>query len=344
MATTIKTIAKITGVSHSTVSRALRGSPLVADVTAERIRIAAEQLDYLPSAAARSLKTKRTHVLGVILSGIADPFFSEVLNGIEGAAHAAGYSLFIGSSNHDADKEARIVQTMLEQRIDGGIICSTPVSIERWRQFPTDRFPIVVINNQAADHYNFSIYHDDIDGSRQLARHLIELGHRKIAYLGNSHSGKTTLDRLSGLQEEMEFQGLSVAPDQIHHAPGGSLQMGAEGMNYFLNLPHPPTAVMCFNDLLAIGALKACRQAGVRVPDEISVTGFDNIAFSEFSVPPLTTLDQPKYEIGRQAAQLLLSLLSEESGLHSHTQGVKVLKGRLLVRATTAKPRKKETL
>jgi LacI family repressor for deo operon, udp, cdd, tsx, nupC, and nupG len=100
---------------------------------------------------------------------------------------------------------------------------------------------------------------------------------------------------------------------------------------------------MCFNDMLAIGALKACRQAGVRVPDEISVTGFDNIAFSEFSVPPLTTLDQPKYEIGREAAQLLLSLLSEESDLRSHTQGVKVLKGKLLVRATTAKPRKKET-
>ena len=229
--------------------------PLVADLTAERIRKAAQQLDYLPSAAARSLKTKRTHVLGVILSGIADPFFSEVLNGIEGAAHAAGYSLFIGSSNHDADKEARIVQTMLEQRIDGGIICSTPVSIERWRQFPTDRFPIVVVNNQAADHYNFSIYHDDIDGSRQLARHLIELGHKDIAYLGNSHSGKPPRPversaRRNGIPWSVCF------PDHIHYVPGGSLQMGAEGMNYFLSLPNPPTAVMCFNDMLAIGALK----------------------------------------------------------------------------------------
>lgn len=344
MSATIKTIAKMTGVSHSTVSRALRGSPLVAEDTAERIRQAAQQLGYLPSAAARSLKTNRTRILGVIVSGIADPFFSEVLNGIEQAAQAAGYSLFIGSSNHEPEKEEKIFQTMLEQRIDGVIICSTPVSVDRWRQFPTEAFPIVVVNNQAADHYNYSIYHDDVDGSRQVARHLIALGHHQIAYLGNSQSGKTTLDRLNGLNTEMNAHGLSIIPEHIYHVPGGSPQMGIEGMNYFLNLPSPPTAVMCFNDMLALGGLKSCRQAGMRVPDDISVTGFDNITISEFSEPPLTTLDQPKKEIGREAAQLLLSLLGSDSGQLNSTQRVKVLKGQLLVRDSTAKPKSKETL
>jgi len=336
--TTIKTIARLTGVSHSTVSRALRGSPLVAEETAERIRLAAQQAGYLPSAAARSLKTNRTRVLGVILSGIADPFFSEVLYGIEDCAQEGGYSLFIGSANHDPDKEQKIIQTMLEQRIDGVIICSTPVSAERGSQFPTDAFPIVVVNNQAADNYNYSIYHDDIDGSRQVARHLIELGHTRIAYLGNALSGKTTLDRLNGFKAEMAAHGLTVDAQYIHHVAGGTAEMGALGMQHLLKLQPLPSAVMCFNDMLAVGVLKTCREAGIRVPQDLSVTGFDNITFSEYTHPSLTTLNQPKREIGREAAQLLLSLLSPDAEVLPQTQQVKVLKGLLLVRESTAVP------
>lgn len=338
MNATIKTIAKLAGVSHSTVSRALTGSPLVAEQTAERIRQTADQLGYLPSAAARSLKTNRTNVLGVILSGIADPFFSEVLFGIEACAQERGYSLFIGSSNHDPEKEQKIIQTMLEQRIDGVIICSTPVSVERGRQFPSDGFPIVVVNNQAADNYNYSIYHDDVDGSRKVAHHLIELGHRRIAYLGNAQSGKTTLDRLSGFQQEMQAHGLSIPPEYIHHVESGTAEMGMQGASYFLNLPEQPSAIMCFNDMLAIGVLKGCRQAGLRIPQDISVTGFDNITFSEFTSPTLTTLDQPKREIGREAAQLLLDLLAAQTGQAEHIQQVRVLQGRLLVRESTTVP------
>jgi DNA-binding LacI/PurR family transcriptional regulator len=338
MTTTIKSIAKLTGVSHSTVSRALRGNPLVAEETAARIRLAAQQLGYLPSAAARSLKTNRTRILGVIVSGIADPFFSEVLFGIEACAQEGRYSLFIGSSQHDPYKEQKIVQTMLEQRIDGVIICSTSFSAERGRQFLAHGFPIVVVNNQAADNFNFSIYHDDVDGSRQVACHLIELGHERIAYLGNSSSGKTTLDRLNGFQAEMEAHGLQVFPEYIHHVAGGSAEMGLEGFDYFRQLETLPTAIICFNDMVAIGVLKGCRSAGIRVPQDLSVTGFDNITFSDYTHPTLTTLDQPKREIGREAAQLLLNLLSSDQEQTPQTQQVKVLKGRLLVRESTAPP------
>lgn len=338
MNTTIKTIAKLTGVSHSTVSRALRGSSLVAEETAERIRQAARQAGYLPSAAARSLKTNRTHVLGVILSGIADPFFSEVLYGIEESAQEGGYSLFIGLANHDPDKEQKIIQTMLEQRIDGVIICSTPVSVERGRQFPANGFPIVVVNNQAADNYNYSIYHDDEDGIQQVARHLIELGHKRIAYLGNALSGKATLDRLNGFKTEMAAHSLAVEAQLIHHVAGGTAEMGAQGMLYFLKLPMLPTAIICFNDLMAVGVLKTCRSAGIRIPQDISVTGFDNITFSEYTHPTLTTLDQPKRDMGREAAHLLLSLLSYDKIVQAKMQQVKVLKGRLLVRESTAAP------
>jgi LacI family transcriptional regulator, repressor for deo operon, udp, cdd, tsx, nupC, and nupG len=198
---------------------------------------------------------------------------------------------------------------------------------------------MVVINNQAAEDFRYSIYHDDVDGSQQVARHLIELGHRRIAYLGNSRSGRTTLDRLSGLRQEMESNGLSIPTEYIHEVQGGNPEYGAEASSYFLGLPKRPTAVFCFNDMLAIGVLKGFHQVGIRVPDDISLSGFDNIIFSAFTNPPLTTLDQPKQYIGAEAARLLLELLnSPKARINIDEQKVRILKGRLLVRASTGAP------
>jgi len=185
MTVTIKDIAKEAGVSHTTVSRALRGSSLISDETTRRIQETALTLGYLPSAAARSLKTNRSQALGIIVSSIDDPYFSEILQGIEEIAQANHYSLFIAASQRDAERESVIVQAMRQHRVDGIIICSTPFSAERSQQFSKYDIPIVMINNQAAEEYRYSIYHDDMDGSRQIARHLIGLGHRRIAYLGN---------------------------------------------------------------------------------------------------------------------------------------------------------------
>jgi DNA-binding LacI/PurR family transcriptional regulator len=195
--------------------------------------------------------------------------------------------------------------------------------------------PLVVINNQAAEDFRYSIYHDDVDGSRQVTHHLIELGHRKIAYLGNSLSGRTTLDRLTGFRQEMESNGLAVPAEYIHEAPGGDPENGIEASKRFLALPQRPTAIICYNDMLAIGVLKGLRQLGVQLPEEISVTGFDNIIFSAYTNPPLTTFDQPKRFIGMEAARLLLGLLKHEP---DDGEKVKMLKGELLIRASTVAP------
>lgn len=335
MATSIKDIAKITGVSHSTVSRALRQSTLISSETTERIRRVAQELGYRPSAAARSLKTNRTQVLGVIVSNIADPYFSELLYGVEECAQEKGYSLFIASSRHDPIRERKIVQTMMEQRTDGVIICSSSFSTEQGRQLLDHGFPVVVINNQAADNFHFSIYHDDIDGSRKVTRHLIDLGHRRIGYMGNLRSGRTSLDRQTGFQTAMSEANLPVAAETIYVAEGGEARMGFEAMNYFLGLATRPTAVFCFNDLMAIGALNACSLAGVAVPGQISIAGFDNISYSEYTTPSITTFDQPKHSIGREAANLLFSLLDLETSEWPETQKVIILKGDLLVRKST---------
>jgi DNA-binding LacI/PurR family transcriptional regulator len=330
---TIKDIAKRVGVSHTTVSRALHGNSLISDETSERIRQMAREMGYQPSAAARSLKTNRSQVLGVILSSLDDPFFSEILQGIEDSAQESNFSLFIAASRHDSNRERKIVQTMMEHRVDGVIICSTSFGAEQGRQLLEYGFPTVVVNNQSAENFRYSIYHDDVDGSRQVTRHLIELGHQRIAYLGNSISGRTTLDRLSGFRQEMEAGGLSIPTEYIYEVPGGGAEHGMLGGEYFLSLSVRPTAIVCFNDLIATGALKCLHEKHLRIPNDISVTGFDNVSFSAYTTPPLTTFDQPKRFIGMEAARLLLGLLhsTPDAG-----EKVTILRGSLLVRASTA--------
>ncbi len=339
MPTTIKDVAKRAEVSHSTVSRALRGNPLISDETSARVRQVAREMGYHPSAAARSLKTHQTKALGVVVRNIDDPFFSEILQGIEDVAQHEGYSIFISSSQDDSERDRSVVEAMREHRVDGVIICSTSFSSSQSQQLLDHGAPIVVINNQAAEEYRYSIYHDDEDGCRQITRHLIDLGHQRIAYLGNSLSGRTTLDRLFGFQAEMQAAGLPVPAENIHQIPGGGPENGQAGLDYFLGLAHRPTALVCFNDMMAIGALKGLQLAGIQVPEECSVTGFDNIVFSAYTNPPLTTFDQPKNYIGAEAARLVLDLLKSNPENQAPVRKSQTLKGRLLVRESTASPR-----
>jgi DNA-binding LacI/PurR family transcriptional regulator len=339
MSVTIKDIAKVAGVSHTTVSRALRNHPAISPDTVARIHRIAAEMGYLPSAMARGLKTNRSQALGVILSSIDDPFFSEVLQGIEDVCQSGHYSLFVAASHRDLIREEAIVRAMGERRVDGIIVCSTPFSQEHGQQLRAYGLPIVVINNQAADDYPYSIYHDDQSGSRQVTRHLIDLGHCRIAYLGNAQAGRTTQDRLSGFLEEMLAAGLFVPEAYIFQGSSGQPSGGYEGARYFLSLKIPPTAIVCFNDQMAIGAIRALHDAGVSVPGDCSITGFDNIQTAAYVSPPLTTFDQPKYSLGCEAAHLMLRLLSRPSEeLPASGSEVLFLKGHLIVRNSTSSP------
>jgi DNA-binding LacI/PurR family transcriptional regulator len=340
MAVTIKDVARRAGVNHSTVSRALQASPLISQETTRRVRQAALELGYQPSAAARSLKTRSTQVLGVVVSNIDDPFFGEVLQGIEDTAQSKGYSLFIAASQHDQDRQQVIVRAMREHRVDGLIICSTSFGAVQNKQFSDNGIPIVVINNQAAEDYKYSIYHDDADGSAQVTRYLLNLGHTRIAYLGNSLSGRTTLDRLAGFQQAMRAAGQVIPDEYILRVSGANPEQGMAAMDHLLVLPTPPTALVCYNDMLAIGVIRGLQQAGYKVPGDFSVTGFDNIVYSAYTNPPLTTFDQPKRFIGTEAARLILGLLIPAGDeILPVEPRIRMLKGRLLVRASTASPR-----
>lgn len=338
MQVTVKDIAKKAGVSHSTVSRALHSNPLISEETKVRIQQLALEMGYLPSAAARSLKTKHSHALGVIVSAIDDPFFSGILQGVEGIAQKRGYSVLMAASQRDHEREQAIVQDMRKRQVDGLIICSASFSTEQLRKLLDYGIPIVVVNNQAAEEYRYSIYHDDVDGSQQVTQHLIKLGHKRIAYLGNSLSGRTTLDRLTGFRQEMESAGLDIPHEYVFEVAGSSPEDGFNALNHFLNLPNRPTALFCFNDMLAIGVLKGLHAAGIRVPEGFSVVGFDNIVFSAYTNPSLTTLDQPKRHIGAEAARLILGLLDPLASEEAPGQEIQKLKGRLLIRQSTAPP------
>jgi len=335
MAVTIKDIARHAGVSHATVSRALHGSPLISGETSARIRQISAELGYQPSVAARSLKTNRSQALGVIVSHIADPFFGEILQGIDEIAQQGGYSLFIAASQYSLARERAIVKTMREHRVDGIIICSTPFSAEQSDLLLSYKTPLVVINNQSAEDYRYSIYHDDLDGGQQVTQHLLNLGHKRIAYLGSALAGRTNDQRLSGYKERMQAAGLSIPEGFIHAVQGNDPELGRAAARHFLALPERPTAIFCFNDMLATGVLHGLRLAGLCIPQECSVAGFDNITFSAYTNPPLTTFNQPKHEIGTQAARLLLELLGPEG--ESHMQTIQAVQGQLLVRESTGR-------
>jgi DNA-binding LacI/PurR family transcriptional regulator len=336
MPTTIKDIARQAGVSHTTVSRALHNSPHLSIKTIQRIQQIATELGYHPSFAARSLKTNRSQALGVIVSHIADPFFSEILQGIDDVAQANGYSLFIAAAQHDPQRESAIVQSMREHSVDGVILCSPQLPLEQSRQLQSYKIPIVAINNQSEEDYCYSIYHDDIDGGKQACAYLVNLGHSRIAYLGDASSGRTTRERLSGFQQVMAEHELPVPDEYIHQVYGNSPAHGQEAAEYFLNLPIRPTALICYNDMLAIGVMKGFIQAGINVPQDISLTGFDNIQFSDFTYPPLTTIDQPKRFLGAEAARMMLAQLRSASLRQEPV--IKRLKGMLLIRQSAAPP------
>ncbi len=336
MAVTIKDIARVAQVSHSTVSRALSGHQGIPAETAERIKKIASELGYVPSAVARGLKTSRSQALGIIVTRIDDPFFSEILQGIEDVFQEVGYSLFVAASHRDTNREKAVAQTMLEHRVDGLIVCTTQFGDEHYRLLKGYGFPIVMVGNSELSDYRPMVCHDDFYGCRQVARHLIALGHTRIAFLGNACAERTTQGRLNGFLAEMNASGLSIPESYVYNSPEDQLKGGENGARHFLGLAPRPSAIVCFNDMMALGVLKTLREAGVSIPGECSVVGFDDIPFAAYTNPPLTTFEQPKYQLGYEAAKMMYALLQPQLEPPTGREYSLVLRGKLTVRETTA--------
>ncbi len=330
----IKDIARIARVSHSTVSRALHNSPLVNRETAERIRRIAEQMGYRPSAVARSLVTRKTKTIGVVVTTISDPFIAEVVSGIEEVANDHGYSVFLANSNADPDREIKVVHSFHERRVDGILVTASRVGALYMDHLNEMKVPIVLINNQHPGEFVHSVMIDNVTASRQATEHLIQLGHRRIAYIGDQFGYQSDTERFAGYRQALERGGLIFQPELVVHGDGRP-EGGMRAMERLLALLCWPTAVFCYNDMTALGALRVIRSRGLRVPEDISLVGFDDLFIASYTDPPLTTIRQPKRQMGRLAMELLLKLFAGENPQQTiHVQG------ELILRDSTAPPRK----
>jgi len=328
----IKDIARVAGVSHSTVSRALRKSPLVNPKTTAEIQKIAEDLGYQPSAVARGLVTRKTYTIGVVVTTIADPFVSEVVIGIELAANDHGYSVILANSNADPAREKSVVHSFAERRVDGIVVTSSRVGVLYTPLLAQMMVPIVLINNQHPGEFVHSVMIDNVQGSREATAHLIGLGHRRIAYIGDQYGHQSDAERMQGYREGLDCAGLPFVPELVVHGDSRP-EEAIVAMDKLLALDDPPTAVFCYNDMTALGVLRSMHIHGVRVPEDISIVGFDDLFIASYTQPQLTTVRQPMRKMGRMAMESLLKLMSGQTSAES----VKV-PAELIVRESTAPP------
>lgn len=298
-------------VSHSTVSRALQNSPLVSPETSEKIRRIARESGYRASAVARGLVTKRTRTIGLVVTTIADPFASEVVNGIEEAANAHGYSVFLADSSADPVREQQVVQSFAERRVDGIVVTSSRVGALYLPVLSEMGVPIILINNQHPGPFVHSVMINNVDGSLQAADHLIGLGHRRIAYLGDQFGYQSDTERLAGYRQALDHAGIRFDEALIVRGDGKP-EEAMRAMEKLLALSDPPTAVCCYNDMTALGAMRTIRQHGLRIPEDISVAGFDDLFLASYTQPTLTTVRQPMHRMGLLAMEKLCGLMSGE--------------------------------
>jgi DNA-binding LacI/PurR family transcriptional regulator len=328
----IKDIARLVGVSHSTVSRALRESPVVNAETAGRIKKVANQHGYRASLIGRSLVLRRSMTVGCVATDIADPFVAEVVAGIEDIANRQGYAVFLASSHADPERELDVVRSFHERRVDGVVIPASRVGSLYLAHLAELRTPIVLINNQHPGSYMYSVSIDNVGAARLMTRHLLELGHQSIGYIGHRSGSQADTDRLKGLRIELRRAKLTLPSQLVMHADA-TPEGGRAMMQRLLERRHPPTAVFCYDDLTALGALAAARAAGVSVPGELSVSGFDDLFVASYCAPPLTTIRQPMKQMGRRASEILLALLRGETAKKTVR-----FSGELVVRESTATP------
>jgi DNA-binding LacI/PurR family transcriptional regulator len=325
----ITDLAKAAGVSPSTVSRALRDHPRISAQKRATIRALAQQMGYQPSQIARSLVTGRTKTLGIVITDVTDPFVAEVMKGAEQAGRETGYSLLFATSRRDPGQELLAARLLIGREVDGLVVISSRAAGQYAELLKSNGVPLLLVNHELNDRHAHSVRTDHRDGIRQAIAHLWQLGHSRIAFVAGPEGGRSSRERLEAFQEASDALGLLRVPEWIVDGRG-LVEDGAKAFGTLWFLPERPTAVICYNDLTAIGLMAEASEAGVRVPGSLSVIGYDNIPLSGFTTPPLTTVDQPKETLGRTAVLNCIRALNGEDVADV------VLPGSLVIRKSTA--------
>jgi LacI family repressor for deo operon, udp, cdd, tsx, nupC, and nupG len=323
---TVKEIAAAAKVSVATVSRALQRPELVSEKTRERINEVVKRLGYTPNALARNLRTSRTRLIVALLPDIANPFFSEVIRGIEQVAYEKGYSVLLGETQSNLVREQAYADMVAARQVDGMI-----TMFHRVPAIPMDgRLPLVNACEYVKDSAISSVYVDNVAAAEAAIDYLVALGHRDIAFIAGPSSSPICVDREQGYHLALERAGIAVDP-ALTAVGDFSIEAGERAIEMFRTQGRTFSAVFCSNDEMAIGAMRALSSAGLRIPEDVSVIGFDDIRFSRYTTPPLTTLSQPKNALGREAMTMLIEILNDPTV----PPRKRVLSAELVVRGST---------
>jgi LacI family transcriptional regulator len=307
---TIHDVARHAGVSVATVSRVLNSSGPVREETRLRIGAVAKRLGYRPNSAARTLKTRKTSTLGVLLPDLFGEFFSEVIRGIDQTAQREGYQLLLSSSHGDVGQIEAAMRAM-SGRVDGLIVMSPAVDARSLATNLPSALPVVLLNCRVEGDSFVSVNIDNFGGARDVVQHLIGLGHRGIAMIQGAPGNHDSDERLRGYREALQAAGIAVETRLI--IPGDFTEAaGYLAARQILDMQPRPSAVFAANDAMAIGALSAMRDAGISVPDEVAVVGFDDIPIARYLSPPLTSVHTAIDGLGARAVEILCTLLRKE--------------------------------
>ena len=306
MDTTIKDIAKIAGVSYATVSRALNDKYGVNPITRDEILRIAEELNYSPNGIARGLVKKQTHTVGLIIPDITNPFFPEVARGAEDLLEREGYSVFLCNSNWEKTRENKYINLLIEKRVDGLIIApsASVVSDSDKKQF--ERLPVVLMSGVQSGSGTDSVVLNNVKGGYIAGQYLLGKGRRKFCFIGGAEDSFSVKERFSGFKKSIEGYGRGVLSSDMIKFGDYREKSGYKIMMDMISEKKIPDAVFASNDLLALGAIQAISDSGLRIPDDIAVVGFDNIATASFRGVELTTVEHPKYRMGELAVKMLL--------------------------------------
>ncbi|MBD1566432.1 substrate-binding domain-containing protein [Vibrio sp. S12_S33] len=310
---TMKDIARLAGVSTSTVSHVINKSRFVSEDIAERVNKAAQDLNYAPSALARSLKMNRTRTIGMLVTTSTNPFFGEVVKGVERSCYHKGYNLILCNTEGDNERMKASINTLLQKRVDGLLLMCSTLEGERIEVF--DRYPdipVVVMDWGPMLFASDKIQDNSLSGGYIATNYLIECGHKEIGCITGPLIRHQAQMRYEGYKRAVLESGLEINPQWIVESDF-ECEGGYEAFNRMLENGPLPSSIFVSNDMMAMGVLNAAYEKGIRIPEDVSIMGYDDIHIARFMSPALTTVHQPKYRLGKVAVETLLKKLEKET-------------------------------
>lgn len=329
MATSLRDIAKHAGVSVGTASNVLNRPGLVAPETVKRVQQVIEELGYIPNGYVKQMSAGQSRTLGLVLPNVSNPFFAEVARGVEDAAALKNYAVFICNTGESHAREERFMGVLIEQLVKGVLITPTSLKPGHIKTLKDRGMSVTLIDATSKSTSECSVSVNDVRGGEIAIEHLVELGHKSIAWVCGPETIPQALERSKGVATAAKLHKVQV---ETIRTTGMKFDCGIEAGEKFLNLKDRPTAIFCANDILALGVMRALLSAGVRIPDDVSLIGYDDIDFAPSAAVPLTSIAQPAYQIGFTATQLLLS---ECEGIETHAHQDVRFQPELVVRSST---------